>query len=198
LDAYDPVALDETDRMRRHPSWVALCRLELGEQRGEPFDENVASALSLARSGFAHLSGRPMAGEGEVLWAIAETASEVGWSDRAAPLMDLAEHVAFADPENLNRVRLIQLMASVDATDADEAGRVEQIETSEHVDDQTFVHAMWIGAHLDRASGRLPRALERLQVALERIDEEETPDVHARIRGMIQALGAGDGSVADA
>jgi hypothetical protein len=76
-------------------------------------------------------------------------------------------------------------------------GMLQEILDGASVDEQTLVHTLWIGAHLDQAAGRIPRALERLHRALEHVEEHED-DVADRIHGLIQALGGNAETSAEA
>lgn len=107
LSAYDGAAdADLAFFVQREPSWVGLCTLELAAAAPDLVPEPLITARGLARSGFARMGGGDI-GDGEVLWAIAEKALDIGWVDRAIPLFEAAEAALFADPENRDRVRSV-------------------------------------------------------------------------------------------
>ena len=177
--------------LRRHPAWAALVRVELAGSLGEVVDDAVLrEAAAIAASGFARLSADDARAEGEVLWAIAEVAADVGWTDRSDALLAAAARAPFEDAENLARVRLLQVLRLL-ATEASLApAAVDGLLALPAADARTRAHALWIGAHLDRESGRMARAVERLGEALELVeDDEEAPEVAARVRGALRAWG---------
>lgn len=186
--AYEPEALGGAEQLRRHPAWVALARLELGERQDEAWAEGRDAALALARRGYAALPGAVPTADGELLWAIAEMADEVGWIDRARPLLVEAEGAAWADLENRARVRLLLLIAAAEAGEAEARSRAEALAADEDADDPTIVSALWIAAALDVADEAPARAVQRLRSALERVDREEDPEVAERIEARIAAL----------
>ncbi len=187
LGAYAPSDDDGLASVRRHPAWVGLCSLELDEQRGRDEDA-VERALALAMKGFAAVERGTSTGEGEVLWALAEAAGEVGWQDRATPLLLAAARAIFEDEGNRARVMLVRILQRLEVDDEDVAEEVEALLALPVVDDQTRVHALWIGAHLDRTHGDVARFVQRLEDALELVDPLEDPDVHGRIVATLGAM----------
>lgn len=197
--ADDPLA--GAQALRRHPAWAALVRLELAAARGEALDDAVlAEAASIASSGFAKVSPDDARAAGEVLWAIAEVAADVGWTDRVDLLLEAAARAPFDDAENLGRVRLLQLLRLLADDEARAPAAVDALLALAPVDPRTRVHALWIGAHLDRDGGRLARAMARLEeaLALAEDDEDEDPAVAERIRGALRAWGGPTDSPAEA
>lgn len=177
----------------RHPAWLGLTVLELAERRGEPAEEALRRALELARAGFAHAAPGATPEAGELLWALAEAAGEVGWSDRADPLLDAAAVAPFSDPDNRGRVRLLLVFRALDAgADQDAADRIDALLAEGPWDHETQVQAWYIGAQLDRARGDVARALARLDQALEAVDADEEPEVHARLVGTRATLTPGE------
>lgn len=188
LAAFPAFDLHGAGALRRHPAWVALAAIELEALRGVEgaFDR----AVALAASGFERVSPHDPHGVGELLWAIAEVAAEVGWSDRVDPLLEAAATSGFVEIENLGRVRLLQLLRLLDVDDPGASAAVDALISLVPLDPATRAHALWIGAHLDRQAGRLARAVERLETALDEVDLDEEPEVGARIRAALRAWGA--------
>lgn len=178
--------LEGVEAARRHPAWAGLCLIEVATQRGE--GSGLDAALSLARSAFARTASDLPRGDGEILWALAEVAADVGWTDHVDPLLEAAARSRFADAENLGRVVLLQVMRAL-SEGLDAGPGVDALLALPELDDRTHAHALWIGAHLDREAGRIERALERLEAALGVVDAEEEPEVAERIRSAIAAWG---------
>jgi hypothetical protein len=189
IAAYEPEALDPADQLRRHPSWVGLCVLELAEQRGEPIEQALGRAVALARRGFRALPGRVASGDGEVLWALAESAGEVGWWDWSHRLLDAARGAEFAEPELRDKVELLVVLSRLEAGDEAVDEALDALIAAEPTDEQTFVHALWIGAQRDREAGRLERARARLALALTELGEDSPPEVGERISAALAELG---------
>lgn len=191
LGTFEPDKLDPSLALRRHPAWVALALLELGEQEDADPQEALAGAIDTAAAAFGALSPHDPRGPGEVLWALGEAAAEAGWLDRAVPLLEAAAQASFAEPENLGRVRLLLALTALELEPDQAPARIDAVlaGSEEATDAQTRIHALWVGAHLDRESQRLERALQRLEVALELVDTEEEPEVAARIAAALKAIG---------
>ncbi|MCB9665596.1 MAG: hypothetical protein H6732_15910 [Alphaproteobacteria bacterium] len=189
LKAYVPAQLDRTDALRRHPAWVALCALELAGQRGEAAADGRARAVRLAAAGFERVSPGEPRGDGEVLWAVAEVAAEAGWDDHTEPLLEAAARAPFADPDNLGRVRLVQVLRLLAVDESAAPGVVDGLLAGPALDPQTRTHLLWIGAHLDREAGRLDRAIARLEEAKGLVDEADEPEIAARIASALVAWG---------
>ncbi|MCB9681458.1 MAG: hypothetical protein H6733_08295 [Alphaproteobacteria bacterium] len=198
LDAFEPASLTRAEALRRHPAWVAVCLLELAAQTGQPVDEAVARAEAVAAAGFASTAPDQPRGSGEVLWAIAEAAEEQGWVDHVDGLLERAARATFTDPENLGRVRLVQVLRLLSDEQPQAAAATEALLTLPHLDTRTRVHALWIGALLDQQVDRMGRAVDRLHEALDLVDADEDPDVAQRLRATLHTLGAGRDDPAEA
>ncbi len=177
---------DGGDGIRRPPAWAGLGLLELLDQRGSA--AAIEQAFTLARSGFVRGAGVLPRGDGEVLWAMAEVAAEVGWTDRSGPLLEAACAARFADPDNLGRVLLVRALDELEGG-ATSSPSLDRLLDLDDLDDRTRVHAAWIAAHLDRTAGRMAAALDRLHEALEHVDVDEEPEVADRIRSAMAAWG---------
>lgn len=196
MDAYEPEDRPGSLALRRPPAWVGLCILELKELQGGDPAGALAEAVALATRGFVAPGDSPAVGEGEVLWALSEAAAEVGWTDRADFLLEAAAQAPFDDPHNRGRVWLLRIFAGLDR-DEDVDGDVAKL-LAEDLDPQTRVQGLWIGAIRDRAADRIARSIERLQEATELVDAQEEPEIAARIREMLQALGVRPDGAAEA
>jgi hypothetical protein len=198
LEAWDPAGLDGAAQIRRHPAWVGLATVELGAARGAP-GADLGLALDRAARGF-RAQGALHVGPGEVAWALAEAALEVGWHDRAGPLLDRAAEGPFADEENEGRVVLLRLLLALegetDGLDPAIEPALEALLALGSADERTRVHALWIGAQRDREAGRLGRALSRLDEAAALLSHGEEPEVLARVEALRALLGGREGAEA--
>lgn len=188
--AYAPETLDPADQLRRHPSWVGLCALEIGEQAGTPAEEAVARAITLARRGFEALPGRVPCGDGEVLWAMAESAAEVAWWDWSDRLLAAARLAPFADEDLRAKVELLHILTRLERGEEDVEEELEALIAADPADEETLVHALWVGAQRDLAAGRIARAQQRLERALMELGEEAPEEVVERIREALAGIGA--------
>lgn len=186
LESFEADKLTPADALRRHPAWVALCWRELAEQGVG----DAETGLEAARAAFAAVSPTEPRGRGELLWAVAEAAADAGWTDHMDALLTEAATATFADPENAGRVRLLVVLRTLEGDESAAAPLVDALLTDEHLDPQTHVHALWIGAHLDREAGDVARAVQRLEEALPFLQDDEDADVRARIEGALTAWGA--------
>lgn len=193
LTAFDDDPLDGVGALRRHPAWVGLCAVELAVLRGAPASTGYARAVRLAARGFARTSPEMARGEGELLWALAEAAGDVGWDDHVDGLLAAAAGAAFDDAENLGRLRLVQVLRALDADAPQVDAALDVLLASAPLDAQTHAHALWIGALRDREAGRIGRALERLEAADALLDDEEDEEARTRIGSLIAALRGGGG-----
>lgn len=196
LDAYDPEHQDGADHLRRTPAWVGLAALEVGLAEGRDAAQAQHGAKELAARGFRALQSEAQAGDGEVWWALAEAAADVGWTDHAEPLLRRAAEAPFADPHNRARVWLLRILERLEAGDEDVDEALDALLALESVDGRTRVHGLWVGALRDRVAGRLARALTRLTEArdLLQADPGADPAVLGRIERTIAALQGGGGA----
>lgn len=97
----DPVQL-----MARHPAWVGLAHLELVRRLAGDEEDALEVALHHARLGFSSAAKGPVQ-DGETLWALAETAEEVGWDDWQETLLARSMQATFADPGARDQVALL-------------------------------------------------------------------------------------------
>lgn len=186
-------AVDGADLLRRHPAWTGLCVLELAGLRTGVAGNGLARAAEVAAAGFARTNSGAHVAPGEVLWALAEVAGDVGWDDHVDMLLSAAAAGPFDDAENLGRVRLLQVFRLLGADEAAAAPAVEALLASSPLDAQTRIQALWIGAQIDREAHRVARSIARLEEALTLIDPEDDHDAELRIRSLLSAM-RGDGT----
>lgn len=202
LEAHDVPEVDDMGEdaagfLRRHPAWTGLCTLELASLRDGDPRSGLEQATARATDGFRGLATHAPVDRGEVLWAMAEAAGEMAWTDLSDMLLELAGVATFADDENLGRVRLLQVFRLLEQEDPRASEAVDAVLALEALDEQTHVHALWVGAQRDRVVGRLDRAITRLEQARSMVDADDEPDVAARLDDALAAIGLG-GTVAEA
>lgn len=198
IGAFLADALDGADLLRRHPAWVGLCVLELAGLRTGVTGNGLARAAEVSAAGFARTASGAQIAPGEVLWALAEVAGDVGWDDHVDMLLAAAAAGPFDDEENLGRVRLLQVFRLLGADEAAAVPAVEALLASDPLDARTRIQALWIGAQIDREAGRLGRSIARLEEALTLVDPEDDDDVEARIRSLLTAIRGDAASPAEA
>ncbi len=170
VTAGDPLAL-----MARHPAWVGLAHLEVAEALGGDASDAMSVAVEHARLGFSAAAGGAVQ-DGEVLWAMAETAEEAGWRERAAQLLGLAVDAPFADPVSQMQVLLLAGQAAA-PTDPERAEAHLQAVVDAEGPHQLKVQAGFVLAHIAEARGDTDEALKWLRDALERVEEDDDPAV---------------------
>ncbi len=186
-------ALDGADLLRRHPAWVGLCVLELAGLRTGVTGNGLARAAEVSAAGFARTATGAHISPGEVLWALAEVAGDVGWDDHVDMLLAASAAGPFDDEENLGRVRLLQIFRLLGADEAAAGPAVESLLALSALDARTRIQALWIAAQIDREAGRVGRSIARLEEALTLVDPEDDDDAEARIRSLLTAI-RGDAS----
>ena len=135
------------DLIIRHPAWIGLSVLELCELLGRD-DGGLEWATELAGSAFLAQGAENDVARGEILWAMAEQAEEVGWLNRTAALLDLAYLGPFAFAEHQQQVGLLLALRCVEKNPKKSESLLDVIIGSESSDEQTLVHAIWVKAHL--------------------------------------------------
>ena len=199
LDAFDGSALDPQAALRRHPSWLVIAAREWADGAGDAdADAVVARAWAEASHALARLSPGEPAAAGEIAWAVAEKAAEVGWDDHAEPLFDRAEAGPFADAETLGRIRLVRLLRRLDRGDFAVGPAVAALLATSPLDDQTAVHAHWIAALHAHEQGALSDAMDHLDAAEARVDPDDAPEIVGRIRATRTAWGVDRDDAAEA
>ncbi len=188
LVAFDGDALDHLVAVRRNPSWAVLAARAWAEAT-EDADAAAVVARVVDHAGRAlrRLSPGEASGEGEVLWAVAETASDVGWRDQAAPLLAEAMAAPFEDEENRGRVSLLSILERIESGDEAVGPALKDLLAMDTLDDRTRVHAHWLSALAAHERGADAEAFVHLDAALEAVDEDEDPDVLARLRATHRA-----------
>lgn len=157
---------------RRHPAWVGLASLEAGA----PLEE----AVRRARLGFETVAGPQ--GDGDVLWAMAEAAEDVGWSDHHRALLAQAAEADFLDPAPQSQVRLLwaldRLESEPEGAERDLAALTRDVEAP----DPVRVHAAWVLSVGARERGERAESQRLLLAALALVDAERDPEVATRLR----------------
>lgn len=202
MDAYLEDPLEDLRSLERHPAWAGMCAIEIGAlQGGTTSDpETLDRAVALALHGFEHSAPHEPHDRGEILWALAEVASDVGWEDHVGPLLDAAVTSTFADDENRGKVALIRALRGLYRGSPPDAvtPEIDAILAYDVLDPQTRIHALWVGAQLDRQTGRHARAVLRLQACLDLVDADEEPEVVERIHEVLSGLGVRHDDAAEA
>ena len=180
LDTYATSIQDAPPTLlqRRHPAWVGLTALELGL--------GADAAIAYARPGFEAYAGAQ--GDGEILWAMAEAAEDVGWTARRKALLDLAATASFLDPEPLYQVRLILALDAAEAEAPDAADRLRALVDDGDAHDRARIHAAWVLAAIQRDAGETADALRTLTVARDLVDPDEEPEIAERIDAALASL----------
>ena len=79
---------------------------------------------------------------------MAEQAEEVGWLLRAAQLLEAALGGEFAQEEHKEQVSLLVALRMMEVQPERGEQMLDGILDSEHADEQTFIHASWVKAHV--------------------------------------------------
>lgn len=170
----------------RHPAWVGLSVLEYCDLVGR--DEGALDwAGELACLAFMASGNLNSVGRGEVLWAMAEQAEEIGWFERTSALLEAAVVSDFAEAHHRQQVALIVAMRSIEQKEA----LLDSVLASEDVDTQTFVHAAWIKAHLLLERDEHDKARKWLGEALEEL-AGESKSIANRIQTVLDSLPNGE------
>lgn len=178
----DPVQL-----MARHPAWVGLAHLELVERLDGDREAALEVAVQHARLGFSSAAGGAVQ-DGETLWAMAETAEEVGWEDRVTELLTLAAGSAFADEGARDQVALL-LGTRLATGEPDRAvGLLEPVVEREG-DVPTRVQAAFVLARIADARSLVGEARRWLGVAVDIAEEAGDTGVVRTLRAELDRLG---------
>ncbi|TNE92856.1 MAG: hypothetical protein EP330_00290 [Deltaproteobacteria bacterium] len=182
-DVQDP---DPAVLLERAPSWVGLAWLEARGESGWT-SEAALEAAELARTGFAAAKMTGI-GEGELLWALAEAAAEVGWTDRERFLLDEARQASFEAEERAGEVALLYAMRCLE--DGDEAGLgiLEEVSELEAASARTRIHARAILGAVASERGDREAARAWFEGALAEVDPDEEPDVAAQLESTLASL----------
>jgi hypothetical protein len=160
---------------RRHPAWVGLCALEAG------LSPDIA--LAYAKAGFEAFAGPQ--GDGDVFWAMAEAAEDVGWNQRHFELLDLARSAPFLDDEPRAQVVLLWALHAVD-TDPTAVGDLILLADDAEAPDRVRIHANWVLAMRAQEAGRAADARMHLVAALALVDADNEPDVAEKLRAALR------------
>jgi hypothetical protein len=178
----DPLGL-----MTRHPAWVGLCHLELADALGGDASAAREVAIAHARLGFM-ASARGDVGDGEILWAMAEAAEEVGWLERSDELLALAAEASFVDQVARDQVRLLRgTRLAIDDPSAARALLVP-VADDEGLPHPVRVQAAFVLARITEAEGDLPGARSWLTLALDSVDPHDDPRVEQTLRAELARL----------
>jgi len=166
----------------RQPAWVALASLEIDGVEGTSPQEAYARATNLARIGFlaADLPDEPS--PGQIAWAIADQASEAGWSDRAGELWSWALSQPFTDPQHAPQVRLLLAFHRIESQEPDGEELLDQVIEDLQAESRVRNHARWVRAALHRDEGSLDKARALLEEALASSEAEGDASVADSIR----------------
>lgn len=172
--------------LERSPSWVGLAWLEAGGAEGWT-TQSAVEAADLARTGFeaAKMNG---IGQGELLWAMAEAASEVGWTDRERFLLDEARRASFDAEERVGEVALLYGMRCLEDGDVEGIEVLEEVAGLEAASPRTRVHARAILGSIAIDQEDSAGARRWFEAALSEVDPEEEPDVAAQIEAVLADL----------
>lgn len=166
--------------LRRHPAWVGLARLERSGGPETADEADVAEAIALTNSGFAAAAAANELGQGEALWAMAEQAETVGWTDRYESLMDAAVDSDFAEPAHQAEVRLLVGMHRTSTGRTDGLQLLRLVVKDDVAEVRSRVHAAWVLAHEETSE-----AVEWLTQALAILTEEDDEDVRSRLEAAL-------------
>lgn len=184
--AEDVAQPDPAILLERAPAWAGLAYLEaLGSKGWTP--EATREAIALARVGFAaaRLEG---IGDGELLWALAEAAGEVGWTDRERLLLDEARGAAFADDERAAEVELLFALRCLQDGDPEGVLILEQVAQSESAATRTRVHARAVRGAIAQEQEELAVALTWFQSARAEVEADVEPEIAAQLDDVIRSL----------
>lgn len=175
------------DWVARPPAWLGLATWELADGEGASESEGMALAMRAASGAFAAMPDRPAAAEGEVAWAMAEVASEVGWSDRAGPLWERALAGPFSDPGYAAQVAWL-VAAEVAGADLPRArALLEGAAQVDDADDATLLGVLLLAAELALRDGDGDGARQRLAIAAELLADAGDDDDAARHAALVAA-----------
>ncbi len=173
--------------LRRHPAWVGLARLERSGGPQAADESDTAEAIALTNAGFAAAAAANELGRGEALWAMAEQAETVGWTDRYEALIDAAVDAEFAEPAHQAEVRLLVGMHRTSNGRSDGQELLRLVVSDDEAEVRSRVHAAWVLAHEDTAE-----ATHWLSQALDVLNEEDDADVRARLEAALAAVHGSD------
>ena len=171
----------------RHPAWVGLSVLEFCDLSGRD-DGGLDWAVELAGQAFLIQGGSHGVGRGEVLWAMAEQAEEVGWFERTATLLSEARKGPFDVSEHEEQVKLLLAMRFLEQNSSEGEALLDSILESEDADEQTFVHAVWVKAHILRERNDTALAMKWLAKGLEALEGSDSSGVELRLQALLSEL----------
>lgn len=174
------------DRLSRHPAWVGLCVLELAQQQNEWDVDPLERALELSSRSFA-AAGVERFDRGEVLWAMAEEASDVGWDQTAQALFAALEAAQFAD-SGVEADALVVLGIRRIQDGRDPSDVLERAHVLDGASDQARTHSAWMLAHWHQGQDALKLACHWFSRAAESVDRDADPDVAARIDAALSSF----------
>ncbi|MEZ4316471.1 MAG: hypothetical protein R3F61_03155 [Myxococcota bacterium] len=181
VTAGDPVAL-----MARHPAWVGLAHLEVSEALGGDAEDAMTVAIQHARLGFSAASGGAVQ-DGEVLWAMAETAEDAGWEERATQLLDRAASSPFADPVSQAQVQLLAGQHTAHSNPDRARGLLEGVVNAD-VPHPLRVQAAYVRSHIAEHDDDLAAARAWVERALELVEDDDDPSVSEHLAGELARL----------
>jgi hypothetical protein len=171
----------------RHPAWVGLSVLEFCELVGRA-DGGLDWAVELAGQAFLLQGGSHGVGRGEVLWAMAEQAEEVGWIERTGYLLNEAHKGPFDVAEHEQQVKLLLAMRFLEQKSSQGEILLDTILESEDSDEQTFVHAVWVKAHLLHERNEDTLAMGWIEKGLEALEGSDSSKVQLKLLAFLSKL----------
>ncbi len=146
-------------------------------------------AAQVARVGFlaADLPNEPSVGQ--IGWAIADQASEAGWSDRAGELWSWALTQDFTDPSHPSQVRLVLAFHHIETEGSGAEALLDHVVLDPNAPATVRNHARWVRAALHREAGETAAARSLLEQAVTESEEEgEEPAITEQIRAALKEL----------
>ena len=180
---------DPTAMLARQPAWAALVSIEADGLDGVATHDAFIRAAQVARVGFlsADLPEEPSLGQ--IGWAIADQASEAGWSDRAGELWAWALTQEFDDPSHPSQVRLVLAFHHIETENTDAESLLDHVIEDPDAPPMVRNHARWVRAALHREAGSTAAAKSLLEQALAQSEEEgEDPSITDQIRAALLDL----------
>lgn len=176
------------DRLARHPAWIGLGLLELATQQGGWETDPIDRAVEVASRAFEAAGAQDQVGQGEVLWAMAEEANEVGWSSRAHLLLERLPQAAFASTERRGEALLVLGLSRLQRGE-DGAPLLADLPDDDGISARTRTHAAWVLGQLALERGDRADARHWLGKAAQTVDRDADGEVAARIDEVLGGAG---------
>jgi hypothetical protein len=171
----------------RPPAWLGLATWEMADGEGASEDEGLGLGIRAAATAFASMPDRPAAADGEVAWAMAEVASEAGWSDRAGPLWERALVGPFSDPGYAAQVAWLVAAEVADADRGRARALLDEAAGIDEAEDATLLGVLLFAAELALRDDDRAGARARLAIAAELLEDAGDEDDAARHAALVAA-----------